>query len=121
MSLRQHNPAVSVFPHKVDDAGAGRSDPTCLEKDEKNADVSNEERVGKGSREKHVLTQKSPVDGPSEKELSAKVKRATKILPALALDEEGECRRKLNNLTLANRFAYYAHRAEPVAVAEDFQ
>lgn len=83
--------------------------------------MSNEERVGKGSREKDAFTHKSPVDGPSEKELSAQVKRATEVFPALALVEEGECSGKLNNPTSANCFAYYACRAKPVAVAKDFQ
>jgi len=64
--------------------------------------VSAKERVRKTAGEKDVFTQKPPVDGPFEKELSAQIECTTQIFFALAFDKERQRRRKLDSLKSAN-------------------
>jgi hypothetical protein len=57
--------------------------------------VAKEKRIRKCAGEKHVFTQKTPVDGPFEKKLSTKVECAAQVFSALAFNDEGKCRGKL--------------------------
>ncbi len=119
--LNSHIPASSVLLHKVDDTGAGRSHPSCMDETEKNPYMSSQERNGQFAGQKHILAKESPIDSPFEEELSTKVECTAQILSTLAFDEERKRTRKLDSLQLANAAALGAYMPEPVAVARAFQ